>query len=295
MDVWLAGGAPPPRSEASELLRPRAEELIQQLVVEGRNNENLATPSPQRALQAYEDKYGEDAVTAAFGDKTTYLASCDLPVAVKGTSKRFWWLGDGTPRGDRYFDPRSEDAKEILAAAQPSGAAALAAPGGTTGAEGVTRPPWEGLELVASSSAKRDEELNHWEEWFKKDEKPYQTLWNGGAWPADEEPKEWDDFGSPYGAPPAIRRPSQVAGYYRGPLLDGVSYQGHMWKNACRATRRWRRTGSTRSTTRKCARATMPSSRPTGRCARSGGPRAVADLGAAARGSPTAPRMTTRR
>ena len=72
----------------------------------------------------------------------------------------------------RFF----EDAKEILAAAQPSGAAALAAPGGTTGAEGVTRPPWEGLELVASSSAKRDEELNHWEEWFKKDEKPYQTL-----------------------------------------------------------------------------------------------------------------------
>ena len=114
VEVWLAGGAPPPRSEASELLRPRAEALIQQLVVEGQTNENLATPSPQRALQAYENKYGEDAVTKAFGDKTTYLRSCKLPVTVRGTSRRRWWLGDGTPRGDRYFDARSEDAKEIL-------------------------------------------------------------------------------------------------------------------------------------------------------------------------------------
>ena len=77
-----------------------------------------------------------------------------------------------TPRGDRYVDARSEDAQEILAVTQSSGAAALAAPGGATGAEGVTRPPWEGLELVALSKPERDENLDHWEKWFDSNETP---------------------------------------------------------------------------------------------------------------------------
>ena len=237
VDAWLASGAPPPRSEASELLRPRAEALIQRLVVKGRDNENLATPSPQRALQAYKARYGADAAAKAFGDEGEYLESCKLPVTVRGTSKRFWWLGDGTPGGDRYFDVRSEDAQEILAVTQSSGAAALAAPGGATGAGGDATRPWEGLELVVSSSSVKgaapDENQNHWEMWFDSDETPFQDLWDDGNWPADEEPEEWNDFGAPHGAPPPVQRPSEAAQYYRGPRPAGLATTSKMSKARC--------------------------------------------------------------
>ena len=230
VEVWLAGGAPPPRSDASELLRPRAKQLIQQLVEKGRDNENLATPSPQRALQAYENKYGEDAVTKAFGDKTTYLASCDLPVAVKGTSEQLWWLGDGTPRGDRYFDARSEHAKEILAVTHSSGAAALAAPGGATGAGGDATRPWEGLELFPSS-ARRDIDLDFWEKFVRSNNWPYQNLWDGGNWSGDAPPPGWGVLiKSPSGNGPAL---GKVRNFYRGPLARGVTYQCNMTKEAC--------------------------------------------------------------
>jgi len=228
--VWLAGGAPPPRSDASELLRPGAEALIQQLVVSGRDNENLATPSPQRALQAYENKYGEDAVTKAFGDKTTYLRSCKLPVTVRGTSRRRWWLGDGTPRGDRYFDARSEDAKEILAVTQQSGAAALAAPGGATGAGGDATRPWDGLELVPSLTVRRDLDLNYWEEVVRSNKRPYQDLWDGGNWSGGAPPPKW---GVLLRSPSGKKPPDSTEGFYRGHLARGVKDNYHMTKGAC--------------------------------------------------------------
>ena len=230
VDAWLAGGAPPPRSDASELLRPRAEALIQQLVVKGRDNENLATPSPQRALQAYENKYGEDAVTKAFGDKTTYLRSCKLPVTVRGTSEQLWWLGDGTPRGDRYFDARSEHVKEILAVTQSSGAAALAAPGGATGAGGDATLEWEGLELVPSLTVRRDLDLNYWEEVVRSNKRPYQDLWDGGNWSGDAPPPKW---GVLLRSPSGKKPPDSTEGFYRGHLARGVKDNYHMTKGAC--------------------------------------------------------------
>ena len=229
VDAWLAGGAPPPRSDASELLRNRAEALIQQLVVKGRDNENLATPSPQRALQAYKAKYGADAAAKAFGDEDDYLASIDLPVAVKGTSKRRWWLGDGTPRGDRYFDARSEDAKEILAVAHPSGAAALAAPGGATGAGGDANRPWEGLELVPSSD-QRDLNLNFWEGVVCSTNWPYQNAWDDGNWPGDAPPPKW---GVLIKSPSGRKPPTNTTEWYRGPLPRRVTHQYKMTKDAC--------------------------------------------------------------
>ena len=222
---FLEGGPPPPPTETSTRLQPQWNEAFMRLTEKARTKQASRAMSTREALDAYKNKYGEPAAVKVFGDEAKYFKSIVAPVTVSGTSSELWWLKR------REYEIRSKHGQEIQATdAQRTGAAILAAPGDATGAGGDTRLPWADLPLVASSSARRDEKLNHWEGWFKKDETPFQVLWDDGNWPADEEPPEWNDFGAPHGAPPAVRQSVDVRFYYRGLLPDGVN----MSKTACR-------------------------------------------------------------
>ena len=194
---FVKGGPPPPPSETSTRLQSRCHQMFRRHTEKARTMEPPRARSTKEALDAYKSKYGETKAAEVFGSEEDYLASIRNEPTITGTAPRLWHLGP------RAYAARSPHAQAIQALdAQRTGAAILAPSGGAAGAGGATAPLWAGLELTPSGRRDRDDNLDHWEKWLRSGEKPYETLWNGGDWPADEEPPEWNDFGAPHGAPP---------------------------------------------------------------------------------------------
>ena len=98
----------------------------------------------------------------------------------------------------------------------------------------------------------RDDNLDHWEKWLGSGERRTRRCGTVGTGPPTRNRRSGTTL-APARAPPAVRNPSKVNGYYRGPLPDGVSLD-RMSRWRARATRRWRRTGRARCRIRKCAR-----------------------------------------
>ena len=164
---FLEGGPPPPPTETSTRLQSRCDEIFRRHTEKAR--------STREALDAYKSKYGEAAAVEAFGREEVYLASIEWDLTITGTAPRLHWLGP------RTYAARSRHAQAIQALdAQRAGAAILPGPGGVVALEGEDDArQWAHLVLIPSS-ARRDDELNFWEEVVRSNKRPYQNLWDDG-------------------------------------------------------------------------------------------------------------------